>query len=299
MTNQIAYEEQDLLPINLKSTQEWFANVITYPLGENNTIQPYTQEGLLLAEEAGKYITPSQTLRPYQRMQIYNQQYWWRLLNTLHVNFPLLTRLFGSHAFNEKIGIPYLFKYPPNQWSLSSLGERLPKWVEEDYREPDRSLIYHAANLDWGFTSSFIAPQLPRLDLAPLIQDNPDKLLSCTFYLQPHIHLFSWDYDLFSFREAFLKENADYWVEHRFPDLPKGKIFRFILYRNVKNNIGWREITEGEYILLEQFKKGTTIPAACECIEAQESGLYEQAASNLQKWLQEWTQMGWLTFTQK
>ncbi len=299
MNKQTLTEEVDQLPCSLKSTQEWFASVITNRLGENDTIQPYTPHGALIAEESTRYITASPTLQPHQRMQIYNQQYWWRLLNTLHANFPLVTRLFGYQAFNEEIGIPYLLKYPPNHWSLTILGERLPRWIMEYYQEPDQSLIYNAANLDWAFTASFISPQSPPLDLSLFLQGDPEALLSYTFYLQPHIHLFKWDYDLLTFRGCFLKEEVDYWVEHRFPKLPKGKTYYFILYRNAKNNIAWREISQGEFTLLECFKKGTSIEAACEYIELQETSLYEEVVTHLQKWLQNWTHAGWLTLAPK
>lgn len=289
--------EVDQPPYTLKSTQEWFASIITNRLGENDIIQPYTLSGSLVAEEAGSYITPSPHLRPHQRIQIYNQQYWWRLLNTLHANFPLVTRLFGYLAFNEKIGIPYLLQFPPNHWSLNVLGERLPKWILEYYKEPDQSLIYHAASLDWAFAASFVAPQHPVLDLVHLTQEKPEDILSLSFYLQPHISLFTWEYDLFTFRGCFLKEDVDYWIEHRFPDLPKGKNFYFILYRNAKNYLTWREISQSEFMLLERFKIGTTIKDACEYIETQEAAIYEQVATHLQQWLQEWTQAGWLTLT--
>jgi hypothetical protein len=283
-------------PCQLKSTQQWFASIITHRLAENHTIQPYTPHGTLIAEEAARYIIPSLTLRPHQRMQIYNQQYWWRLLNTLHANFPLVTRLFGCQAFNEKIGIPYLLKYPPSHWSLNLLGDRLSTWIAECYQEPDQSLVLNAAHLDWAFMASFIAPQHPLPDLAQLIQDNPEHLLSQTFYLQPHIHLFTWEYDLLTFRGNFLKKDVDYWMEHRFPHLPKGKTYFFILYRNLNNHLAWREISKGEFTLLQRFKTGSNMVDACEYIESQESALYDYVAEHLQKWLQDWTQAGWLTF---
>ena len=173
MNKQMLEEEVDYLPCSLKITQEWFAHVITTPLYEHDAIQPYTTEGLLVSEEAARYIVPSPTLRPHQRIQIYNQQYWWRLLNTLHINFPLVTRLFGRNAFNEQIAIPYLLRCPPNHWSLSLIGERLPAWISECYEEPDQTLVRHAAELDWAFTASYIAPQLPRLDLVRLTKEAP------------------------------------------------------------------------------------------------------------------------------
>lgn len=299
MKKRALYQPVDEIPYQypLKSTQEWFAGIITNRLGENNTIQNYTPHGTLIAEEASRYITSNSALRPHQRMQIYNQQYWWRLLNTLHTNFPLVTRLFGSYAFNEKIGIPYLLTYPSNHWSLNALGERLPQWVEESYREPDKSLVLNAAHLDWAFMASFIAPQHPFPDLAQMTQDNPESLLSQMFYLQPHIRLFTWEYDLFTFRENFLRREADYWLDHRFPNLPKHKTYFFALYRNLQNNLAWREIKKEEFILLERFKMGTTITDACAYIESLDASIYETVATHLQKWLQDWTQAGWLTLT--
>lgn len=279
----------------LKSIQEWFAGVITQRLGENHTIQPYTLQGRLVAEEASKYIVPSRTLSPHQRMQIYNQQYWWRLLNTLHDNFPLVTRLFGTHAFNEKIGIPYLLAHPPSHWSLNLLGEKMAKWIAESYGEPDQTLVFHAAQLDWAFMACAIAPQYSIPNFAEIMGANPENLLSQLFYLQPHISLFTWEYDLFTFRGSFLKEGNDYWVEHRFPDLPKGKSYYFTLYRNLNNHLAWREIRKEEFLLLERFNRGTTISEACAYIESQEASVYEMVANHLQKWLQEWTQAGWLT----
>lgn len=295
INKQMLNEGIDQLPYTLKSTQEWFASIITNRLGENDNIQTYSPHGILIAEEAAEYINPSPHLRPHQRMQIYNQQYWWRLLNTLHANFPLVTRLFGYQAFNEEIGSPYLSAYPPDHWSLNGLGSHLPQWISDFYQKPDQSLIYNATSLDWAFIASFISPQHTPLNLAHLIQGNPESLMSYTFYLQPHIHLFSWEYDLLSFRANFLKQEVDYWVENRFPDLPKGKTYWFVLYRNAKNNIAWREIRHSEYLLLERFKTGTNITDACEYLEQQDTSIYEEAAAHLQEWLQEWTHAGWLT----
>lgn len=296
MNNQFTrYTHVESIPSKLENTQKWFAGIITNRLGKNNTIQKYSPHGSLIAEEASEYIVPSPTLRPHQRMQIYNQQFWWRMLNTLHANFPMTTRLFGTAAFNEKIAIPYLLDYPSNHWSLNVLGENMSKWITERYGKADKQLVLNAAQLDWAFMASFIAAQNPAPNLSEIAKENPESLLSTVLYLQPHITLFSWDYDLFTFRESLLRQGLEYWVEHRFPALPKGKKFYFSLYRNINNNMAWREIQKGEYLLLERFKAGSTIADACAFLETQETSVYESAVENLQKWIQEWTQAAWIT----
>src|SRR4051812_44875922 len=102
------------VPTQLKRMQEWFASIITRPVDEESRINPLSPEGVPMEQEACRYITPSATLLPAQRIQIYNQQYWWRLLSIMHELYPLVTRLFGHRDFNQTIAIPYLVKYPPS-----------------------------------------------------------------------------------------------------------------------------------------------------------------------------------------
>lgn len=297
MNQSVFYKNEDVheIPGYLQSTQEWFSRVITNKLDDYSNIQQMDPNGFCVAEEAARYIVSSPNLKPHERVQVYNQQYWWRLLKAMHENFPMVTRLFGYHAFNETIAIPYLLKCPPNHWSLNHLGSRLSKWIDSEYDARDKQLVSNAVDLDWSFMASFIAPKLPLLDLNTLINGNPENLLNYKFYLQPHLHLFKWNYDLFKFREKFLEKDVDYWTMNDFPSLPKGKTFHFVLYRTNSNDIGWLEISAGEYTLLEVFKKGSKIEDACEYLEQQSAEIYEEASNNLQKWLQNWVSYGWLT----
>lgn len=290
------YKLSTSIPDYLASTQQWFANIITNQL-EDNGIQAISPHGLLIAEEATHYILPSPTLRPHQRVQIYNQQYWWRLLNTLHESFPLVTRLFGYYAFNEEIAVPYLVKYPPHHWSLSLLGEHLPHWIQSDYKAADGPLVYNAACLDQAFNAAFIALQKPALNLRQGEQNiDMETLLTLPLFLQPHIHLFHWTYDLFAFRQAFIKQEVDYWTDNDFPLLNKEKDYYYVLYRSTNdNNLYWKETSPAEYSLLKCLQKGSSIEETCDFLEKQDKAIYEDALSNLQEWFQKWTVRGWLT----
>lgn len=283
-------------PPVLKREQQWFGSIIGRPIDEDSKMNPISPSGSPMEEEAALHIAPSPFLRPAQRIQIYNQQYWWRLLSTLHESFPLLTRLFGYYDFNRTIGIPFLTKYPPRHWSLCYLGDRLPRWCVEDYQGKDKKLVSDAALLDWAFTYSFVAAKS-----APISADMPaggqevSDLLDKTLYAQPFVNLFEMDHHLFNFREDFLKQDPDYWMNNPFPKLDSSKKFYFVLYRNMRNDISWKEISLGEYFLLSQFKSGATIDHACEELETQGEACCEDAMKNLQEWFKEWTMRGWLT----
>lgn len=287
-------KKEPKVPLDLKNTQEWFGSVIKRRLVEGDHINPTAPNGKEISTDAAHYIVPSPTLRPHQRIEIYNQQYWWRLINTLQINTPLLLRLFGFTAFNETIAIPYLLKYPPNSWSLNTLGEKLPQWVQEEYHQPDHLLVYKAAYLDEIFASNFYALQYPHLDFTSLAQQDPDALLEMPFCLQPHVYPLEFEYDLLTFRDLLVKQEGDYWTKNPFPELKKDKAYYYILFRNFENNIAWKLIEKDEYLLLSQFKTGISIQAACDWIEDQEEDLRESLEGHLQKWLQDWTRYGWL-----
>lgn len=283
------------VPQHLKKLQQWFGGIIGRPIDEDSRINPLTPAGNPIEEESAIYITPSHSLRPAQRIQIYNQQYWWRLLNTMHESFPLVTRLFGYYDFNKTLAIPYLVKYPPRHWSLSFLGDRFVQWIDEDYHAADKRLVMDAARVDWAFTDSFIAPELPCIDAKTLADGN--DLLSQKLYLQPHVHLFQMQDDIFSYRVDFMKQEPDYWIDHDFPKLHKSQTGHYFLARTPGNDLFWREISPIEYQLLAFFKKGTTIERACDWLESLDHAAAEEASKKLHHWFQEWTKQRWLSVT--
>jgi len=324
------------VPLTLRKTQEWFASIITRPVSAENQMMPISPSGIPMEDEAKLFIVPSPKLRSDERIQIYNQQYWWRLLTILQDDFPLVTRLFGYHEFNQTIAFPYLVKYPPSHWSLEYLGKSLTKWIDECYSADDKELILNASIVDHAYRQSFFAAknQPIRFDLEDR-EVFSKKILS----LQPHVHLFSLDYDLFSFRDALLKEDPDHWLEHDFPKLEKGK-FHFILYRNHQNFTLYDAISPVAYQILNLFQKGAvfinssqdfaergkamsdeedrsgdaaagkipdefmkvaqkgaSIDQICEWLENEDEAISEEAATHMQEWFQCWSALHLLTIS--
>jgi hypothetical protein len=288
------------VPSALKTSQEWFGSIISRAIDTESRIQPLAPSGRPIEEEACTYIKPSPTLRPAQRIQIYNQQYWWRLLNVLHEVFPLVVRLFGYYEFNQQLGIPYLLRFPPNHWSLNALGGRFPGFLEEAYHADDRALVVDAARLDCAFNDSFLAASSEPVTLENLpVAGDPASLFDKVLYLPKHLHFFEFKYDLLTLREELLKESVDQWLEADFPPLKKEKQYYFIVYRNFKNLIQWSEMTHAEWALLRQFEQGVTVEAACEWLETQETAVQEAASQHLAEWFQGWIVKRWLTLARQ
>lgn len=273
------------VPNELKEIQQWFASIITRPIDLSSQMMPIAPSGQKMSEEAKKYILPSQKLQPDKRIQIYNQQYWWRLMTIMQENFPLVTRLFGYEDFNQSITVPFIVKYPPAHWSLNLLGSSILKWMQEDYNADDKQFVMDAAAVDLAYNSAFFAGKKKTLDL---LLENPEELSAKKITLQPHVHLFEMNYNLFEFRSKMLEQEPEYWIENDFPELEKGT-FHFILYRNSQEYILSDTLSSVAYLILSQFKQGSSIDALCEWLETTDETTCNEASAHLQQWFQDWT----------
>jgi hypothetical protein len=286
-------------PPQLKNLQRWFGSIITSPLIENLKSQAITPDGSPLEEAAAQYLIASPTLAPHERIEIYNQQYWWRLLSVLHNHFPLLSRLFGYWDFDQQIGVHYLQAYPPSHFSLFPLGSRLHYWLTKNYREKDRKLVLQSAAIDYAYQAGYVAKQLPHLSLHNLNPEDATEIALKPLKLQPHIKLFKCDGHYFLFRDAFLEKEQEFWLENDFPPLLREeKTYYFMIFRYEHTQIHWRRLTPGQYHLLKLFQKNTSLIHACNHLEMMGGPAYEEALANIQSWFQEWIANQWLTQVQ-
>jgi hypothetical protein len=88
-----------------------------------------------------------------------------------------------------------------------------------------------------------------------------------------------------------IKEDGDYWIDHDFPELKKGKFFT-ALFRTRENDIGCEPLIGAEYLLLKQFQKGASISEACDSLENHD---FDEQELDIAKWFQKWVARGWLS----
>jgi len=227
----------------LLGIQTWFASIITKPIREMDAanIPLYPSK---LVEEIREKIAPSPQLRSEERLGIYQQQYWWRLLKILQEHFPSLVRLFDYKEFNQKIAEPYLIECPPNDWFLSRLGSDLPQWLSKTYREKDAPLVLNLAYLDEAYNS---LPFAEKIKAHSFSQGSDRKL-----FLQSFVHLFQFNVDLFDFRTKLLETEE-------FPELKRSAKKRFfVLFRYQEGN-HYEEISSSLFKLLLRFQKGASL----------------------------------------
>jgi hypothetical protein len=85
-------------------------------------------DGRPMTEVAASFIAPNSRLTSFERLEIYNRQYWYRVLGALAEDFPALRALVGERRF-EALSIAYLAEHPSRSFTLRNLGSKLPEWL--------------------------------------------------------------------------------------------------------------------------------------------------------------------------
>ena len=70
-----------------------------------------------------------------ERLAIYQNAYFARLLECMHSIYPLLLRAMGEEAF-DALAVGYLHAYPSRSYTLDQLGDEFPRFLDET--RPDR-----------------------------------------------------------------------------------------------------------------------------------------------------------------
>ena len=262
---------------DLKKLQTWFSDIITRDL-YSNSINPYGLVMTSIKEESRPYITSTPALKAYERMEIYNQQYWYRLLTIMQEEFPVLRHLMGIEAFNSLVE-KYLGEFPSESHFLSELHDKFIPFIETYFDFEADTMLLEAAKYDSALSNSFEAKEQNPLDPQTLSENEQLNLSDSTLTLQDHSYIFELNYDFQTYRDLVEDDEE----EVIFPNLETKK-HHVLIYR--ENNVVVQEaITSTQFKLLELFKNGSSINDALSELESEFS---ESDLENLQVWFSEW-----------
>jgi hypothetical protein len=87
---------------------------------------------------ANEIIKPNDRLTSFERLEIYNRQYWFRILSALSEDFPGLRAVVGDRRF-ESWPSAYLLDCPSQSFTLRNLGSRLETWLRAHPEHTSRS----------------------------------------------------------------------------------------------------------------------------------------------------------------
>ena len=73
---------------SLLELQRRMAAAVMQPLTADDFSRKRRADGSVMADDAADFIKPSHILSSFERLEIYNRQYWFRLYGRLHRRLP-------------------------------------------------------------------------------------------------------------------------------------------------------------------------------------------------------------------
>ncbi|MCW1922867.1 DNA-binding domain-containing protein [Luteolibacter arcticus] len=259
----------------LEEVQREFFAALQMPLrgtSRRSTELPPNNEGhspefLAKAEELMK---PGENLSSAERLELYHRQYWFRVLDSVADDFPVLRRMAGEEAFWSMLEA-YLQAFPSESFTLRHLGRAVARFVSGwEGLDPVRRRWFAAvAELEYAAMETFESAERQPLP--------PERIASEALELQPHVRLIE------------MPVPAD--LCHTWKSFePCEEVTTYVAVWRGAKGAHMQRLDPVEYVLLQRLKIGGRLDELfAEPVDP------EPTPEEVQRWFAEWQSRGWIT----
>ena len=269
-------------------------------LSPSGHMQKTWTDGRPTAEVVSEFIKPNDRLTSFERIEIYNRQYWFRLIDCLYDDYPGLRAVIGQTKFS-RLAIEYLDRYPSRCFTLRNLGDRLEQFLidQPELIAPRVELAMEMARFEWAQVVAFDGLAKTPVNVDDLLGANPAKL---RLALQPYITLLELHWPLDDWSIALkksantLRSEASNAVESAKPKtlarprLPK-KERVFVAIHRFENSLYYKRLEPEAFAMLSALRDGQSLASAVAVVT--QTDAERDWSGDVQKWFSNWTSMGW------
>lgn len=289
--------------MKLQALQRTMARAVMHPLTRSERMQQTAPDGKPMRSYAARFIKPNDRLTSFERLEIYNRQYWFRVLSSMLEDFPGLRAVLGHRRFEEMCKA-YITDCPSRSFTLRNLGARLESWLRKHpkWAGAKQELALDITRLEWADIEAFDGKEEPALRPEDLRSTAADANLQLK--LQPCVQLLSLKYPvddlLLEVREG--DEDTDF-ASNAFQEKRKRKRVQavaklkpqaiFLAVHRIDYSVYFRRIEREEFGILKALREGKPLG------EAIERGLRgtavppDERATSVQQWFRNWATLGW------
>ena len=280
--------------------QRFAASYIMQPLAPGFRSAKLFTDGRPNRQVADTFIKPNDRLTAFERIEIYNKQYWFRLIDCMYDDYPGLATLLGRLKFNKLVGA-YLTANPSRSFTLRNLGDRLEKFIADhpELTSPKTQLCREMAAFEWAQVVAFDGPSEPPVPIEGLIAAKPTKL---RLSLQPYISLLHlhWELDEFTIavKRSAMRGSTSNAVDSPAQKKESRKSIRpkkseiFLAVHRLDNDLYYKRLEKPAYLLLANLQKGKSLSAAVSAV--MNATPDTDWTANIQTWFSNWSELGWL-----
>ncbi len=286
--------------MNLLELQRRMAADVQRPLTPDFQMQQIDEQGRSVREIADSYIKPNPLLSSFDRLEIYNRQYWFRVIGAVSEDFPALNAVVGEKKFDALV-LAYLQANPSTSYTLRDLSARLPAWLaaHPQMAAPRHHLASEVARLEWAYVEAYDQASVIPLGLADFAALGSDS----TLRLQPHLQLLHLHYPVDEIVLAVRRQTPELDIvsnavsEHRHtarvtvPKVRRANIH--LAVHRFENSVYYRRIDREAFRMLSALRDGASIATALEQAFAGSRLSARTQADRTQAYFAHAAELGW------
>jgi hypothetical protein len=290
--------------MSLEELQRTMAAAVMQPLTADEEMQAHDTtgrwNGAPMQQVVGEFIRPNDRLTAFERLEIYNRQYWFRLQSAFLEDFPGLRAVVGAARF-ETLANAYLGAHPSRSFTLRNLGSKLAAWLEQNpqFAGPRYQLALDVVRVEWACIEAFDDAAYEPLSLAEVSALGGDSTLT----LQPHVHLLALDYpaddlvlDMHQRQRRESSEAGTRSHEEAAPMKPLRlrKRATWLAVHRADDSLYYKRLSRAEYQTLQALREAMPLGNA---LEAGFNGSRSSTVTRIQlvqEWFANWAELGWI-----
>lgn len=287
--------------MNLLEIQHRMLEAVMQPLTAGEQMQPHARDGRSMHEVAAEFIRPNDRLSSFERLQIYNRQYWFRTLASLDEDFPGLRAVVGQRRF-EELCKAYLVDCPSESFTLRNLGSRMEWWLRghPERIQPRAGLALDMVRLEWAEIEAFDGAAEPVLSPGDVLASDPDP----HFNLQPYLQLLRLCYPVDDLLVALKKDNsedamASNAVSQRQKQTRVRKVARqkpqsvFLAVHRIDYSVYFKRLDPEAFVFLNALREGKSLSDAVVAAFQRSDVPENKLLGIVQNWFENWSSLGW------
>jgi hypothetical protein len=288
--------------MKLLELQRTMARAVMQPLTFSERMQRVAPNGRPMRAYAARFIKPNDRLTSFERLEIYNRQYWFRLLSSMVEDFPGLRAVLGDARF-EAMSKAYITDCPSRSFTLRNLGSQLESWLHKHPRWAGKkqALALDIVKLEWAEIEAFDGkadqPLRPK-DLSAAAGPN------LRLRLQPHIQLLSLRYPVDDLLLEVKKTDEDTdFASNAFVERRKRKRVQAVAklkpaaialaVHRIDCRVYFRRLEPEEFALLSELHQGRTLQKAVDQAFRRSKISPQELPNLVQSWFHNWAALGW------
>lgn len=288
--------------MNLVQLQRAVARAVMQPLTRKEGMRAVGPRGENMRRYAARYIRPNDRLSSFERLEIYNRQYWFRVLGSMVEDFPGLQAVVGERRF-EAMCRAYLTDCPSRSFTLRNLGSRLEAWLlrNQQWIRGVERLALDMVRLEWADIAAFDGGAEPVLHASELGETAAWEL---RLQLQPYVQLLALHYPVDDLvldvrdnnRNAGVASNAvgERRKRAKVRSVKSRKLQEiFLVVHRQDLSVYFRRIDREAYVMLSGLRAGKSIGVVVEKAFTGSSIPEVERTTYVQRSFATWAALGW------